>query len=205
VPVRKKSGGPRRRSRSSAPEHPRNPYTALASEPPHAFPRPRASPRPRAHQGPWSPRTPRGALDLAAILHCLARRSVAASPARARRPSELAVLRSNGRHDARRRLEGAAIPHRLFKRHPSLLAGSTPPPRRHGRRRAELSRPSLLRSSDCSSVMPRSYRSSKARVLPRIPGNLAGMLAAAVATGPLRRPRSPPAFRPPIPARIDPR
>jgi hypothetical protein len=88
-------------------------------------------------------------------VRCLARRSVAASPTRACRPSVLVVLRSNGRHDARRRLEGASIPHCLFKRSPPSLASSTPPPRRHGRRRAELPRPSLLRSCDHSSVLPR--------------------------------------------------
>jgi hypothetical protein len=102
-------------------------------------------------------------------------------------------------------LKAPSIPHRLFKRPPPLLVGSTPPPRRHGRRRAELPRPSLLRSCDHSSVLPRSYRSSKAHVLPRISWNLAGRLDAAAAADPLRRPRSPPASQPPTPAQVNPR
>jgi hypothetical protein len=56
-------------------------------------------------------------------VHCFTRRSVAASPTRARRPSVLAVLRCNGRHASRRRLGGAPSPHRLFKRPPPPARG----------------------------------------------------------------------------------
>jgi hypothetical protein len=92
-----------------------------------------------------------------------------------------------------------------YKRDSSASRMGTPPPKRHGRRRAELPLHSPLRSRDRSNTLPRSYRSSKPRVLPRIPSNLAGRPDAAAAADPLCRPRSPPTLsprlRPPAPSR----
>jgi hypothetical protein len=63
----------------------------------------------------------------------------------------------------------------------------TPPPEHHGRRRAELPLRSLLRSSDRSNPLPRSYRSSKLRVFLRSPPSLAAHQAAAAGAAGYRR------------------
>jgi hypothetical protein len=83
--------------------------------------------------------------------------------------------------------------------------GRAAPPSRHGRRRASPRPCAFPQPLDLPSTSPRPHRSSKHRALPGTSLLLTEMLAAAAAACPICWPRSPPAYRPPTPAQINPR